>query len=84
MFHKITSLITLPDYVLLVGFSNGESRKLDLKPYIDEFPPFQSLKDVKGLYAQAKIDDGGFGIVWNDDLDISAEAIYERGLPASS
>lgn len=80
MFHRITSLATLPDFVLLVGFQDGEYKQFDLKPYIEKYPPFRSLKDIHGLYEQAKIDVGGFGIVWNDDLDVSAEGVYEQGV----
>ena len=83
MFHKITSLATLPDYILLVGFANGEFKQFDLKPLINKYPPFATLKDVGGLYEQAAIDAGGYGIVWNDDLDISAEGIYEKGVPCA-
>lgn len=83
MFHKITSLATLPDFILLVGFQDGEYKQFDLKPYIKKYPAFQSLKNVNGLYEQAKIDVGGFGIVWNDDLDVSAEGIYEKGSSCS-
>lgn len=83
MFHKITSLIALPDFILFVGFQNGEFKQFDLKPYIKKYPAFQSLKNVNGLYRQAKIDIGGFGIIWNDDLDISSEGIYENGVPCS-
>ena len=84
MFHKITSLATLPDYILLVGFANGEFKQFDLKPLMDKYPPFATLKDVDGLYEQAKIDAGGYGIVWNDDLDISAEGIYEKGVACAA
>lgn len=84
MFHKITSLATLPDYILLVGFANGEFKQFDLKTLIDKYPPFATLKDVDGLYEQAKIDAGGYGIVWNDDLDISAEGIYEKGVACAA
>lgn len=83
MFHKITSFVTLPDYVLLVGFQGGEYKQFDLKPYIKKYPPFLALKNEKGLYEQAKIDIGGFGIVWSDDLDVSAEGIYEHGVTCS-
>lgn len=80
MFHKITSLIKLPNYILLVGFQNGEYKQFDLKPYIDKYLPFKALKEINGLYEQGKIDIGGFGIIWNDELDISAESIYEKGI----
>ena len=84
MFHKITSLATLPDYILLVGFADGGFKQFDLKPLMDKYPPFATLKDVDGLYEQAKIDAGGYGIVWNDDLDISAEGIYEKGVACAT
>lgn len=79
MFVKISSVATLPDYVLLVGFTSGEYRQFDLKPLIAKYEPFRSLVQVAGLYEQAKVDVGGYGIVWNDDLDISADGLYEKG-----
>lgn len=80
MFHKITSLATLPDYILLVGFANGDFKQFDLKPLMNKYPPFAALKNENGLYEQVKIDVGGFGLIWNDELDLSAEGIYEQGL----
>ena len=56
MFIKITSLATLPDFILLVGFASGEYKQFDIKPLIDKYPPFKSLIEVNGLYEQAKID----------------------------
>lgn len=83
MFHKLTSLATLPDYILLAGFNNGEYRQFDLKPFINKYPAFKTLTEIPALYEQAKIDVGGMGIVWNDDLDLSAEGVYEKGIPCS-
>ena len=80
MFHKITSLQIKSDYLLVVGFSNNKVKLLDLKPYIEKYKPFKQLVDQPGLYETAKIDIGGYGIVWNDELDISAEGIYEKGV----
>lgn len=81
MFVKITSIAALPDYILLVGFSTGEFKQFDVKPLIEKYPPFRSLIHVNGLWEQAKIDVGGYGIVWNDDLDLSADGLYEQGVP---
>ncbi len=83
MFVKITSVATLPDYVLLVGFATGEYKQFDLKPLIEKYAPFKSLRQVEGLYEQVKIDVGGYGLVWNDDLDIAADGLYEKGLPCA-
>ena len=83
MFIKITSIATLPDYILLIGFADGVFKQFDLKPLINKYPPFKALTSVKGLYECAKIDIGGFGIVWNDELDLSADGLYERGIECS-
>lgn len=80
MFAKITSVATLPNYVLLVSFATGEYKQFDLKPLINKYQPFKTLTQVEGLYEQVKIDVGGYGLVWNDDLDISADGIYEKGV----
>lgn len=81
MFIKISTVAALPDFVLLVGFNTGEYKQFDLKPLIEKYEPFKSLTQVTGLYEQVKIDAGGYGLVWNDDLDISADGIYEKGVP---
>ena len=80
MIHKIIFFAAQPDYILLVGFSNGECKQLDLKPLMEKYLPFATLRSVEGLYKQARIDTGGYGIVWNDDLDISSEGIYEQAV----
>lgn len=79
MFVKITSVTALPDYILLVGFSTGEFKQFDIKPLIAKYPPFKALTQIQGLYEQVKIDIGGYGLVWNDDLDLSADGLYEQG-----
>ncbi len=79
MFVKISSVAALPDYILLVGFTTGEYKQFDLKPLIEKYAPFKSLAEISGLYEQVKIDVGGYGLVWNDDLDIAADGIYEKG-----
>ena len=81
MFVKITSLATLPGYILLVGFSTGEYKKFDVSPLIEKYPPFQALRTTRDLFENAKIDIGGYGVVWNDDLDLSADGLYEKGVP---
>ena len=42
----------------------------------ESIPP---LVYVSGLFAQVKVDAGGYGISWNDTLDLSCEELYMRG-----
>ena len=80
MFYKITSLVALDDYILLLGFSNGVFKKFDLKPLMNKYEAFKDLKTISSLYKQVKIDVGGYGIVWNDYLDLESTGLYENGI----
>lgn len=83
MFTKITSVAALPDYILLVGFSDESFKQFDVKPLIEKYQPFKALVNIKGLYEQVKIDLGGYGLIWNDELDLSADGLYEQGVPCN-
>ena len=84
MFHKIKSVQPLPDYRLSVTFANGERKSYDVKPLLGKWEPFTALLFTEGLFEQVKVDAGGFGISWNDDIDLACEELYENGstLPA--
>ena len=43
----------------------------------DKYPQLRALED-RDLFLSGKLM-GAYGIVWNDDLDIEAETIYEDG-----
>ncbi len=40
---------------------------------------FAQLKDNYTLFETVKVDVGGYGIVWNDELDISCDELYANG-----
>ena len=84
MFAKITSIKTLPNDILLVGFSTGELKQFDIKPLTSKYPAFKSLTKVNGLYEQDKINKDGCGLYWNDDIDLSANGLYEQSIPYTS
>ena len=81
MFIKIISVKALQDYVLLIGFSTGEFKQFDIKPLISKHPQFEALTKIDGLYKQVRIDKDGCGLYWNDDLDLSANGLYELSIP---
>ena len=78
MFHRIATVQPLPDYVLYAQFEDGKKRKYDVKPLFSKWPVFNDLRDG-GLFDRVAVDDGGYGVVWNDRIDLSAEDIYEFG-----
>lgn len=75
MFHRIQSVILQTSYILKATFQDGTGKDYDLKPLFTEIPVFKDLKYVTGLYEQVRVDTGGYGISWNDSIDLAAEEI---------
>lgn len=81
MFHKVTSVQPLPGYKLLVHFTTGEIKRYHVTPLIKKWDAFQSLSMVPGLFEQVQVDQGGYGISWNDEIDLSCDELWENGEP---
>ena len=80
MFHKIKNVSALPEYKLSVQFSEGVTKIYDVKPLFKKIPLFAELKDNLAEFACVSVDVGGYGIVWNDDLDLSCDELWENGV----
>lgn len=57
-------------------FADGSIKRFDMSVEFDKYPFFKNLNDRK-LFTKAKT--YTLGIVWNDDVDIASEYIYENG-----
>lgn len=79
MFHRIQSITLKDSYILTATFQDGTVKDYDLKPLFTEIPVFEDLKSVTGLYEQVRVDTGGYGISWNDSIDLSSDEIWENG-----
>ena len=79
MFHKVKSVVPLPDFILSVQFAEGVTKQYDLKPLFGRYPMFAPLKEQPELYASATVDVGGYGVIWNDDIDIACDELFYNG-----
>ena len=79
MFHKVKSVVPLSDTRLIVLFSEGTTKIYDVSTLLKTIPAFRALADTPGLFAEVTADVGGYGIVWNDDLDLSCDELWENG-----
>lgn len=79
MFHKIKMVSPLPNYRLIVQFSEGCTKLYDVTPLFKKVPIFEQLKD-SNLFLEVQTDVGGHGIVWNDDIDLSCDELWENGV----
>ena len=80
MTHKIKSVQPMKNFTLLVCFQNGIEKQYDMSKVISMFPQFSVLEKDHELYEKVYVDVGGYGIAWNDDLDMDAEEIWEEGI----
>ena len=76
---KIANAVPLPDMQLLVFFQNGVVKKFDVKPIMKDYPEFEALKE-SALFQMVKVEPGGYGVSWNEDLDCSEGEIWENGV----
>ena len=79
MFHKVKAVNALSDSRLSVQFAEGVTKIYDVKPLFEKWAPFLAFQKTPELFSGVEVDAGGYGIVWNDDLDLSCEELYENG-----
>ena len=77
MFHKATDLELKEGTLLEVSFQTGEVKSYDMSILFEKYPQLKALQD-RQLFLQGCLI-SPYGIVWNDELDIEVETIYESG-----
>ncbi len=80
MFYKVKNVKPLPDYKLEVMFDNNVIKIYDTLPLMSVFDVFNDFKTIPNLFHQVKVDVGGYGISWNDDIDLSSNELWDNGV----
>ena len=80
MYHKIKTIKALDNLKLLAVFQDGTEKEYNVRTLDSIFPQFKELEMNPELFAQVKVDVGGYGISWNDELDLAADEIWECGI----
>ena len=78
MFHKIKNVLPKEDLIIEVEFENQVKKQYDIKKIISKWKVFEDLKD-KELFLKVKVDQEGYGIIWNENIDLSCEEIWQNG-----
>ena len=74
---RIESAKPLPRRRLLVRFQNGESRVFDCNPLLSDLA--FALLHNDSLFKAVRVDAGGYGISWTDEIDLSESEIWIKG-----
>ena len=73
----VTDVKPQKDYTLHLTFADVSKKIYDARPLLEK-PIFYNLKNI-GFFLGAHVECGT--VVWNDDVDIAPEHLYEFGKP---
>ena len=71
---KITSVEVLPNHQLRLRYNDGVDGVVDLSTEVGQ-GVFAPWKDAK-VFASVKVERGGRALVWSDEIDLCADALY--------
>ena len=79
-YPRIRSVRTESNKTLWVEFDNGVAKLYDCKPLL-KIEPFRDLQN-EAMFRKAHADTNGYGVVWNDDIDLAESEIWINGKEA--
>ena len=68
----------IENYSLLILFSNCTTKEIDMHKRLNE--EFYCEIKNKEVFQQVQIDVGGYGVSWNDDIDMSEFELWNIGV----
>ncbi len=77
-YPRIHQAKAIDDTILVIEFTNQEIKKYDFC-HLLETPMFAPLRQP-AFFKNFKIEPGGYGIVWNSDIDISEYELWKNGV----
>lgn len=80
MLYRVKFVKALENEIVSVIFRNGIEKIYDIKKLYSRFAQFSVFKTDNKLFQNVKVDTGGYGIFWNDNLDLSAEELWDNGV----
>lgn len=84
MFHKIKNVEAISNYELLIIFSEGVSKKYDVRITSKKIKDFKRLLSNPDLFNNVYVDHGGYGIVWDEYFDLDCNELFEHGKTVST
>lgn len=79
MFHTATNVTFLEDVTMEVTYRDGKVIRYDMSKLFSKYPQLIKLREDRKLFESGYLDPGGYGIIWNDELDIDATSVYHDG-----
>lgn len=78
-FPRVVAVEALPSAQLRVTFEGGQRRVYDCGPLLER-AEFRLLRD-EGFFRAVRADPHGYGVVWNDGVDLAESELWLGGRP---
>lgn len=79
MSPRIKSIKPCSEYKLLIEFTNGTQKEYDMNSLINIDKMYEPLKNL-ALFNSVVVDGGGYGVSWNDNIDMSEHELWSNGV----
>ena len=80
MLLDVVKVETRDDHLLFLEFENGEKRRFDMSPYMDQ-KPWVRIKPAH-LFQRAFVEHGT--VAWPGNIDIAPETLYDLSVPVEA
>ena len=77
-YPRIGKAKAINDHTLVIEFTNKEVKKYDILHLLKN-PIFAPLRQP-AFFKNFKVEPGGYGIVWNEDIDLSEYELWKNGM----
>ena len=79
MYNELIKVTFKENLIIISEFLDGTVTSYDLKTMIKKYPVIGKLLEDDKLYQSGYIALGGCGVIWNDEIDFSADSLYYDG-----
>jgi hypothetical protein len=76
---RVESVATTGEYSMRLRWTNGKTLTVDLREPVFRLKGLRPLGDT-AIFAQARVGEGGYSVVWPGDLDMGAGRLFEIAL----
>ena len=76
---RVTAVTPMEDHALLLHFTNGEQRRMDVRPYL-VYSVFERLREP-AFFALVQADHGT--VSWPGGIDLDPDSVYLESVPVT-
>ncbi|MCF6095086.1 DUF2442 domain-containing protein [Microaerobacter geothermalis] len=79
--YEVKSVFPMKNFHLLLEFTNGEYRVVDLRPFLKKLGPMNEPLTNPDFFKKVKIDPDLKTVVWENGMDFCPDVLYAKSVP---